>query len=76
MDIRKLHGTCKWGDPLECSAHTPLLVGSVLWLLLSTSYCVWFVWYLVKTNRQLKRRLYQRYRISNLLLQLQVRLIP
>jgi hypothetical protein len=76
MEIRKLHGTCKWGDALECSAQVPMLVGSGVWMLLSTAYCVWYAWYLFKTHHQLKKKLYQRYRISHLLLQLQVRHRP
>lgn len=72
MKIKKLSGSCNWGDEIECSAHAPIFVASLLWLMLSAGYCTWYATYLAKAYRQLKGRLYQRFRISNVLLQLQV----
>jgi hypothetical protein len=73
MKIRKLQGTCNWGDQLQCEPRAESAVVTLLWVVLSSFYCLWFAAYLLMAHHRLKKRLYQRYRISNVLLQLQVR---
>jgi hypothetical protein len=64
---------CTWGAPLECSAPRAILVGSVLTMACILVYAALYVSYTWRTWRALRGVLYQRFRIWNMIWQLQVR---
>ena len=72
-DIRLLDGDCEWGSRLRCDLGLPARIAGTLWAVFGLVYCGLYVSYLWRAHRQLQGRLYQNYRISHLLLQLQVR---
>lgn len=76
LNITKEDGTCDFGARLSCDFDTKVIVATSLWAVLATSYCVLYFVYLCRAYLQLKGKLYQRYRIANLLLQLQARPSP
>ena len=65
--------TCAWNMRLECSLPTKTRVISALVILCVLTYCVMFVWYLIRVALHLRRQLYQRYRLMHQLFQMQAR---
>lgn len=65
--------TCKWGGRMQCSSsiHVQLPMGFLLGVVVV--YGAMYYVYLARASLQLSRRLYQRFRVLHLVLQLQVR---
>ena len=69
-------GHCSWGATVECEVADANLFVSLIWAVGTLAYCFLFGFYLWHAHRQLKRHLYQRFRMVYLSLQLQVLLRP
>ena len=65
-------GVCTFGENHTCDMSKASVVGTTLWLLLTVVYAVVHFVYLWRTRRQLRHRLYQRFRVLHILLQVQV----
>ena len=73
LDIERLDGACAFGARLRCEVPRGTLIATGLWAAVALAYGVLFYWYLFKAARQLRARLYQRFRMAQQSLQLQVR---
>ena len=72
MVIKQLDGTCIWGSRLTCSMRTQtkivaaVVAGSCIFL------CILYMAYIVRATTVIRKQLYQNYRITNHLIQVQV----
>ena len=64
---------CDWGTELECSADGFITGLTFAWGAFGLLYCGLYASYLWRAFRSLKGKLYQKYRLSHIILQLQVR---
>lgn len=65
-------GSCTWGAALDCRVSAPLFTATVIDVAVFATYFVLYTYYLWRAWRQLSRELYQKYRMMNTILRLQV----
>jgi hypothetical protein len=66
-------GTCTWGESLECSAPGSVIAGSVLSIAAVVVYGALWTRYMWMAWHELNQQLYQRFRVWNMIWQIQVR---
>lgn len=66
-------GACTWGAEVECEVPKRLLIASVLSILGMIVYGLMIFVYIFRAFRQYKKELYQRYRLTNMLVRMQAR---
>lgn len=64
---------CDWGGRLECTVHDDVRAVATVTFACIAAYFVLYAFYLLRAWRQLSRELYQKYRLMNMILRLQVR---
>ena len=65
-------GECRWGGRVLCSMTVELQAPTCLFLGVTLLYGLMYFVYLARASLQLQRRLYQRFRVLHIWLQLQV----
>ena len=69
-------GSCTWGAELQCEISPMLYAATILSFVGLALYFVAYAYYLITAWRQLSGQLYQKYRILNMAVRLQVRRSP
>jgi hypothetical protein len=72
LSIAHFDGTCDWGTHLVCQTPTAVSVATGLWAATALVYWCLYFYYIATSMLQLRRQLYQDFRLSNQILQLEV----
>ena len=73
LTIVEVDGSCEWGARLQCAATQGAVTATALW---ASVACIYFVAYyacIIYVRIQLRRRLYQKFRMAHQALQIQAR---
>lgn len=73
LDITLVDGVCEFGARLYCTAPPRVVLVSALWAGSALVYFAAYYYFIAKATRQLRKRLYQHFRMANQILQLEVR---
>lgn len=76
VEVMLLGDTCGWGAEVSCSTSTAFDVSGSLSVCAIIAYFALYGFYLWRAWRQLAGKLYQKYRMMNIVMRLQVRPLP
>jgi hypothetical protein len=73
LDIEQVDGTCSWGSSLSCEAPTEAVIPVGISVGLLLLYTIMSVAFIVRAKLLVRKRLYQKYRITNQVIHVQAR---
>lgn len=73
IEVQLLDGHCSWGAALKCEMSVEMRILGGFWGGFALVYSLLYFRYLLEAGRLLRKRLYQRFRLNHLSVQLQAR---